>query len=53
MSYTAALLVLAMIAKEMGAESITEDALALVPGAVRNAIEAPASSPSVSPSGPS
>jgi glucosamine--fructose-6-phosphate aminotransferase (isomerizing) len=40
-SYTTALLALAMIAKEMGAESITEDSLALVPGAVRNAIEAP------------
>ena len=40
-SYTTALLVLAMIAKEMGAESITEDSLALVPGAVRNAIDAP------------
>lgn len=40
-SYTTALLVLAMIAKEMGADSITEDSLALVPGAVRNAIEAP------------
>jgi glucosamine--fructose-6-phosphate aminotransferase (isomerizing) len=40
-SYTTALLALAMIAKEMGADSITEDALALVPGAVRNAIDAP------------
>jgi glucosamine--fructose-6-phosphate aminotransferase (isomerizing) len=40
-SYTTALLVLAMIAKEMGADSITEDSLALVPGAVRNAIDAP------------
>lgn len=40
-SYTTALLALAMIAKEMGAESITEDSLALVPGAVRSAIEAP------------
>ena len=40
-SYTTALLALAMIAKEMGAESITEESLALVPGAVRNAIEAP------------
>jgi glucosamine--fructose-6-phosphate aminotransferase (isomerizing) len=38
-SYTTALLVLAMIANEMGAESITEDSLALVPGAVRGAIE--------------
>jgi glucosamine--fructose-6-phosphate aminotransferase (isomerizing) len=40
-SYTTALLVLAMIAMEMGADSITEDSLALVPDAVRNAIEAP------------
>jgi glucosamine--fructose-6-phosphate aminotransferase (isomerizing) len=40
-SYTTALLALAMIAKDMGAESITEDSLALVPGAVRHAIEAP------------
>lgn len=40
-SYTTALLVLAMIAKEMGAESITEDTLALIPGAVRGAIESP------------
>lgn len=40
-SYTTALLALAMIAKEMGADSITEDVLALVPGAVRNAVEAP------------
>lgn len=40
-SYTTALLALAMIAKEMGADSLTEDTLALVPGAVRNAIEAP------------
>jgi glucosamine--fructose-6-phosphate aminotransferase (isomerizing) len=40
-SYTTALLALAMIAKEMGADSITEESLALVPGAVRNAIEAP------------
>jgi glutamine---fructose-6-phosphate transaminase (isomerizing) len=38
-SYTTTLMVLAMIAAEMGAESITEDALPLVPGAVRNAIE--------------
>jgi glutamine---fructose-6-phosphate transaminase (isomerizing) len=38
-SYTTTLLVLAMIAKEMGADSITDDALALVPGAVRSAIE--------------
>jgi glucosamine--fructose-6-phosphate aminotransferase (isomerizing) len=40
-SYTTALLVLAMIAKEMGADSITDESIALVPGAVRNAIEAP------------
>jgi len=40
-SYTTALLALAMIAKAMGADSITEDTLALVPGAVRNAIDAP------------
>src|ERR687897_487758 len=40
-SYTTALLALAMIARGIGAESITEDSLALVPGAVRNAVEAP------------
>jgi glucosamine--fructose-6-phosphate aminotransferase (isomerizing) len=40
-SYTTTLLALAMIAKEMGADSITDDTLALVPGAVRHAIEAP------------
>jgi len=40
-SYTAALLVLGMLAAEMGADSITSDKLALVPGSVRNAIEAP------------
>ncbi|MGH2681329.1 MAG: SIS domain-containing protein [Actinomycetota bacterium] len=40
-SYTAALLALAMIATEMGSDSITVDSLALVPGAVRNALEAP------------
>jgi glucosamine--fructose-6-phosphate aminotransferase (isomerizing) len=40
-SYTTALLTLALIAKEMGADSITDDTLALVPGAVRSAIEAP------------
>lgn len=38
-SYTSVLLVLGMIAKEMGSESLTEDALALVPGAVENAID--------------
>lgn len=40
-SYTCTLLVLAMIAKEMGADSITDESIALVPGAVRNAIDAP------------
>jgi glucosamine--fructose-6-phosphate aminotransferase (isomerizing) len=40
-SYTAALLALGMLAHEMGAESFTPDKLALVPGSVRNAIEAP------------
>ena len=40
-SYTTALLALAMIAMAMGADSITEDSLALVPGAVRNAIDEP------------
>jgi glucosamine--fructose-6-phosphate aminotransferase (isomerizing) len=40
-SYTTTLLVLAMIAKEMGADSITEESIALVPGAVRQAIAAP------------
>jgi glucosamine--fructose-6-phosphate aminotransferase (isomerizing) len=40
-SYTTALLALALIAQEMGAESITDDKLALLPGSVRNAIEAP------------
>jgi glutamine---fructose-6-phosphate transaminase (isomerizing) len=40
-SYTTTLLVLAMIAKEMGADSITDESIALVPGAVRNAIDAP------------
>ncbi len=38
-SYTTTLLVLAMIAKELGADSMTDDTLALVPGAVRSAIE--------------
>ena len=40
-SYTTALLVLALIAKEMGADSITDDSLTLVPSAVQNAIDAP------------
>jgi len=39
-SYTAALIALALLAAELGAESITEEKLALVPGSVRNAIEA-------------
>jgi glutamine---fructose-6-phosphate transaminase (isomerizing) len=39
-SYTTALLALGMLASEMGADSITADKLALVPGSVRNAIEA-------------
>jgi glucosamine--fructose-6-phosphate aminotransferase (isomerizing) len=39
-SYTAALLALAMIASQMGADSLSGDKLALVPGSVRNAIEA-------------
>jgi glucosamine--fructose-6-phosphate aminotransferase (isomerizing) len=40
-SYTAAVLVLAMIAAEMGADSVTADALHQVPGAVRAALAAP------------
>ena len=40
-SYTTALLVLAMLASELGAESMTSERLALVSGCVRNAIEAP------------
>jgi glutamine---fructose-6-phosphate transaminase (isomerizing) len=40
-SYTATLLVLAMIAAELGAETPTSERLALLPGAVRNAIDAP------------
>jgi glucosamine--fructose-6-phosphate aminotransferase (isomerizing) len=40
-SYTTTLLALAMIAREMGAESLSEDSLAVVPGAVRDAIDAP------------
>jgi glucosamine--fructose-6-phosphate aminotransferase (isomerizing) len=39
-SYTTALLALGMLASQMGADSITADKLALVPGSVRNAIEA-------------
>jgi glucosamine--fructose-6-phosphate aminotransferase (isomerizing) len=40
-SYTTALLALALIAKELGGDSITDDSLALVPGAVGDAIDAP------------
>jgi glucosamine--fructose-6-phosphate aminotransferase (isomerizing) len=40
-SYTTALLILAMIAKELGSDSVTDDSLALVPGSVRDAIDAP------------
>jgi glucosamine--fructose-6-phosphate aminotransferase (isomerizing) len=40
-SYTTAVLMLGLLASEMGAESITPDALAAVPGAVRDAIAAP------------
>jgi glucosamine--fructose-6-phosphate aminotransferase (isomerizing) len=40
-SYTSALLVLAMIAAEMGADSVTTDALRAVPDAVRSALAAP------------
>ena len=40
-SYSTALLILAMIAKELGADTVTDDVLALVPGAVRNAIDSP------------
>jgi glucosamine--fructose-6-phosphate aminotransferase (isomerizing) len=40
-SYTAALLVLAMIAAEMGADSVTTEALHAVPDAVRSALAAP------------
>jgi glucosamine--fructose-6-phosphate aminotransferase (isomerizing) len=39
-SYTAALFALAMLASEMGADSISADKIAIVPGCVRNAIEA-------------
>jgi glutamine---fructose-6-phosphate transaminase (isomerizing) len=41
-SYTASLLVTGLLAAEMGADSITADALAAVPEAVRDAIAAPA-----------
>jgi glutamine---fructose-6-phosphate transaminase (isomerizing) len=40
-SYTTALLALAMLAAEIGAESLSPDTLALVPGSVRNALESP------------
>jgi glutamine---fructose-6-phosphate transaminase (isomerizing) len=40
-SYTATLVILAMITRELGSDSVTDDSLALVPGAVRDAIEAP------------
>ena len=40
-SYTAALLVLGMLAAQIGASAFTSDKLALVPGSVRNAIEDP------------
>jgi glucosamine--fructose-6-phosphate aminotransferase (isomerizing) len=40
-SYTTALVILAMIAQELGADSITDDALALVPAAVRSAVDDP------------
>jgi glutamine---fructose-6-phosphate transaminase (isomerizing) len=41
-SYTTALLVLAMMAGGMGAESLTDDAIAAVPDAVRSAVAHPA-----------
>src|SRR3954462_6587139 len=40
-SYTTALLVIAMIAAEMGADSVTTEALHMVPDAVRAALAAP------------
>jgi glucosamine--fructose-6-phosphate aminotransferase (isomerizing) len=40
-SYTAALIALALIAQELGAESMGDEALAAVPGAVAAAIESP------------
>jgi glutamine---fructose-6-phosphate transaminase (isomerizing) len=40
-SYTTSLLALAMIAKEMGADSISDASLAQIPDAVRSAIEEP------------
>ncbi|MGZ8612167.1 MAG: SIS domain-containing protein [Actinomycetota bacterium] len=41
-SYTAVLLLLARLARELGAESIEPDALARIPGAVRDALAEPA-----------
>jgi glutamine---fructose-6-phosphate transaminase (isomerizing) len=40
-SYTTALLALGMLASAMGADSVTDDTIASVPGSVRNALEAP------------
>ncbi len=40
-SYTTALLALGMLAAAMGADSVNAETLALVPGSVRNALEAP------------
>ena len=40
-SYTTSLVVLALIAQELGADSITDDALDLLPEAVQDAIDAP------------
>ena len=50
-SYTTALLVLAMIAAEMGADSVTTDALHAVPDAVREALAAPGTEQVPVPSG--
>jgi glutamine---fructose-6-phosphate transaminase (isomerizing) len=40
-SYTASLLALAMVAAEMGADSVTADSIRAVPDSVRDAIDAP------------
>jgi glutamine---fructose-6-phosphate transaminase (isomerizing) len=40
-SYTTALLVMAMLARELGADSITDEALSVVPSAVAAAVDAP------------
>jgi glutamine---fructose-6-phosphate transaminase (isomerizing) len=40
-SYTTALLALGMLASAMGADSVTDDTLASLPGSVRGALEAP------------